>query len=158
MPALRELLADRGFADVSTYLQSGNVVLSGDLSPTRLAGECKRAIADGFGLDIDVLVRTRDELAEIVARDPLGKIAVNPKRYQVTFLSAELDEQQVRRLDSLTTGGERLVASGRELYAWHPEGVARSRLWARLGGQGLGISATSRNWTTVEALLKIADA
>jgi uncharacterized protein (DUF1697 family) len=158
MPALRELLEDRGFGDVRTYLQSGNVVLSGKGTAKRLASECKRAIAEGLGLDIDVLVRTRDELAEIVARNPLGKVAVNPKRYQVTFLSAKIDQTELERLVSLATKDERIVAHGRELYAWHPNGVARSRLWARLAGQGLGVSATSRNWTTVEALLEMADA
>jgi uncharacterized protein (DUF1697 family) len=157
MPALREVLGSQGFEDVRTYLQSGNVVLSGELAPEQMGAQCKRAIAESFGLDIDVLVRTRDELAEIVARNPLAKIAVNPKRYQVTFLSAELDHKEIQKLASLAKDGERLVARGRELYAWHPEGVARSRLWARLGGQGLGVSATSRNWTTVEALLEMAD-
>ena len=157
MPALRDQLRDSGFEDVRTYVQSGNVVLSSDLSPEPLALECKRAIAEGFGLDIEVLVRARDELADVVARNPLGKVAINPKRYQVTFLSAELDGREVERLASLAAGSERVVAMGREVYAWHPDGVARSRLWARLGGQSLGISATSRNWATVEALLEMAD-
>jgi uncharacterized protein (DUF1697 family) len=157
MPSLREQLGNSGFEDVSTYVQSGNVVVSSDLSPEQLALECKRTIAEGFGLDIEVLVRTRDALAAIVARNPLGDIAVNPKRYQVTFLAAELDLGKLESLTSLATGGERLIAIGRELYAWHPDGVARSRLWARLGGQGLGVAATSRNWSTATALLELAD-
>jgi uncharacterized protein (DUF1697 family) len=157
MPALRELLGERGFEDVRTYVQSGNIVLSSDLSPTRLATACKRVISDGFGLDIEVLVRTRDELAGVVERNPLAKVAVNPKRYQVTFLSAELDRGQVEKLEALATESERLVAVGREVYAWHPDGVARSKLWARLGGKGLGVSATSRNWSTVTTLLEMAD-
>ncbi len=158
MPALRELLGERGFEDVRTYVQSGNIVVSSELSPTRLATECKRVISEGFGLDIDALVRTRDELAGVVARNPLAEVAVNPKRYQVTFLSSELDRRQVENLESLAAESERLVAVGREVYAWHPDGVARSKLWARLGGKGLGVSATSRNWSTVTTLLEMADA
>lgn len=158
MPALRELLGERGFEGVRTYVQSGNIVLSSKLPPMRLATECKRAIADELGLDIEVLVRTRDELAEVVARNPLGEVAVNPKRYQVTFLSAELDRLQIEKLESLAAEHERLVVIGREVYAWHPDGVARSKLWARLGGQGLKVPATSRNWSTVTTLLEMADA
>ena len=158
MPALRELLGERGLEEVGTYVQSGNIVLSSELSPTRLVTECKRAINDGFGLDIDIVVRTRDELAEVVARNPLAEVAVNPKRYQVTFLSAELDRREVEKLESLASGSERFVAIGREVYAWHPDGVARSKLWAALGGKGLGVSATSRNWSTVTTLLEMADA
>jgi uncharacterized protein (DUF1697 family) len=157
MPALRELLSERGFEDVRTYVQSGNIVLESELSPTRLAADCKRAISEGFGLDIEVVVRTRDELAEVVARNPLGDVAVNPKRYQVTFLAHELDRGEVKKLESLAAEPERLVVVGREVYAWHPDGVARSKLWARLGSQGLGVPATSRNWSTVTTLLEMAD-
>ena len=89
----------------------------------------------------------------IVKRNPLGKVATDPKRHQVTFLSAGLVLEVVERLESLPVRGERVVVDGREVYAWHPAGVARSRLWTELAGKRLGVSATSRNWTTVEALL-----
>ena len=157
MPELRRLLTNAGFEDVRTYLQSGNVILSSDASPTQLARKCKRQIADGFGLDVEVVVRTRNELARIVRRNPLAKVAVNPKRYQVTFLAAKLGAKALRELAELATEQEELVASGRELYAWHPDGVARSKLWARLASRDLGVAATSRNWTTVTKLLELAD-
>jgi uncharacterized protein (DUF1697 family) len=157
MAQLRALLTSAGFADVRSYLQSGNVVLSSDTSPQELARECERQIARGFGLDIDVVVRTRAELAEVVDRNPLGEVALNPKRYQVSFLSAELEAETVRSIAALALAPERLVAIGRELYAWHPDGVARSRLWTRLAGRGLGVTATARNWTTVTNLLALAD-
>jgi uncharacterized protein (DUF1697 family) len=157
MPALREALAGAGFADVRTYVQSGNVVLDSRAKPDNLARRCERLIADSFGLDIAVVVRTRDELAEAVRRDPLGDIADNPKRYQVSFLSEALGDHEVSKLADLAVGGEQLVAIGRELYAWHPAGAARSKLWAALAGRALGVTATARNWTTVTALLAMAD-
>lgn len=157
MPALREALAAGGFDDVRTYLQSGNVVLSTDQGPSRLGRECEQLIRDAFGLDIEVVVRTRDELAEVIRRNPLADVAVNPKRYQVSFLSDELDPEIVEQLTALVTDGERFTAVGRELYAWHPAGVARSKLWTRLAGRSLGVKATARNWTTVENLLALAD-
>jgi uncharacterized protein (DUF1697 family) len=157
MAKLRERLAQHGFDDVSTYLQSGNVVLSSRDRPEKLADAVRRLISDTFGLEIAVVVRTREELAEIVRRNPLKRVADNPKRYQVTFLGQELSAGTVEELCALATGSERLVAVGRELYAWHPEGVARSKLWNRLAGSGLGTVATARNWTTVTKLLDLAD-
>jgi uncharacterized protein (DUF1697 family) len=157
MPALREALTDAGMRDVRTYVQSGNVVLQSGLSPDKLERKCEAVIADAFGLDIAVVARTRDELADVVARDPLGAVATNPKRYQVSFLSAPLAPAVVEKLAALAAPTERLVASGRELYAWHPDGVARSKLWGRLAGTGLGVKATARNWTTVTTLLAMAD-
>lgn len=158
MPALRDALARDGFKDVRTYVQSGNIVLAADESPDQLARQVKDLIASDFGLDIDVVVRTRDELAEVVARDPLKDVADNPKRYQVSFLEAEPDPVVIEHIAELASPSERLVAIGRELYAWHPAGVARSKLWAALAGPRLGVTATARNWITVTQLLAISSA
>jgi uncharacterized protein (DUF1697 family) len=157
MPKLRDTLQAAGFADVATYLQSGNVVLTSNASPARLAAETERLIAAAFDLDIDVVVRTRDELADVVRRNPLAHVAVDPKRYQVSFLAEEPDPEVLEALAEFAAEQEQFVAIGRELYAWHPDGVGRSRLWARLAGPALGVTATARNWTTVTSLLALAD-
>jgi uncharacterized protein (DUF1697 family) len=157
MPDLRDALAEAGFEDVRTYLQSGNVVLSSGAAAKRVAQTCERQIASRFGLDIAVVVRTRDELAKVVARDPLGDVASNPKRYQVSFLDGKLPAAVVRKLEAAAAPQERFVVDGREVYAWHPAGVARSKLWTLLAGRDLGVTATARNWTTVTKLLALAD-
>jgi uncharacterized protein (DUF1697 family) len=97
-------------------------------------------------------------MAAVVARNPLGEVARDPKRYQVGFLEAEPDPSAVERVAELATGGEQVVAVGREVYSWHPAGAARSKLWAKLAGNGLGVRATSRNWTTVTTLHDMAQA
>jgi uncharacterized protein (DUF1697 family) len=158
MPQLRELLSDAGYEGVHTHLQSGNVVLGSDAAPDQLARRCERLIGERFGLDIDVVVRTRDELARVVRRNPLGDVAREPKRYQVSFCSAKPDRAAVRKLAAQAVEPERFVAIGRELYAWHPAGVARSKLSAQLAGKSLGVRATARNWSTVTKLLELADA
>jgi len=156
MPALRDLIASAGFDDVRTYVQSGNVVLSSEAPPDQVADELERRIAEEFGFEVDVIVRTGEELARVVKRNPLGDVAVNPKRYQVSFLNSELDAQRAEELADLATESERLVAIGRELYAWHPDGVARSKLSAKLARPSSGVKATARNWATVTALNEIA--
>lgn len=157
MPALREALGEAGLPGARTYVQSGNVVLDSSLGPAALADRVEAMIAERFALGIPVVVRTREELAAVVARDPLGEIVTEPKRYQVSFLSAEPAPEVLERLQARAAPTERLVAIGRELYAWHPEGVARSKLWAAVAGQRLGVTATARNWTTVTTLLTMAE-
>jgi uncharacterized protein (DUF1697 family) len=156
MPKLRELLEKGGFDDVRTYVQSGNVVLSSSAKEAEIARRCKRLIEDEFGLDIDVVVRTRAALAKVVERNPLGDVAANPKRYQVSFLAAKPSRDIIGKLEVVATKRERVVVIGREIYAWHPDGAARSKLWAMLAGRQLGVTATSRNWTTVTKLLELA--
>ena len=158
MPELRALLSDAGFSDVRTYVASGNVVLSSEQAGRALAARCEELIAGRFGFEVDVIVRTREELAEVVALDPLGDVALDPKRYQVTFLESELEPAVAERLAGLAVEPERLVAVGRELYTWHPDGVGRSKLWAKMASRsGLGVRGTARNWNTVTTLLAMAD-
>lgn len=157
MPKLRSALEGAGFEDVATYVQSGNVVLTSGDSAAKVARAVERLIKKEFGLEIPVVVRTRAQVAAVVKRNPLGRVAKNPKRYQVSFLDKKPSAALVRKLEEVAASGERVVASGREIYAWHPEGVARSKLWAALAGKGLGVTATARNWTTVTKLLELAD-
>ena len=150
-------LPEDGFGEVRTYVQSGNVVLDSKLKPAGTARRVQALIAKRFGLEIPVVVRTKAELARVVKKNPLGKVAKDPKRYQVSFLNGRLPAATVRRLEDAVAGEEQLVVDGREVYAWHPAGVARSKLWSALAGSGLGVTATSRNWTTVTSLLALAD-
>jgi uncharacterized protein (DUF1697 family) len=155
MPELRSALETAGFDDVRTYVQSGNIVLS---SRARPAETVRGVIAKEFGLDIAVVTRTRAELAKVVAHNPLATVVKDPKRYQVSFCAAKPSRGVVRLVEDTAAPGERVVVHGREIYAWHPDTIARSKLWALLAGQKLGVTATARNWTTVQKLLELADA
>jgi uncharacterized protein (DUF1697 family) len=157
MPSLRSALEDAGFEDVATYVQSGNVVLSSSDPAAKVGRAVERLIEKEFGLEIPVVVRTRAQVAAVVKRNPLGKVAKNPKRYQVSFLEKKPTAALMRKLEAVAAPTERVVSAGREIYAWHPEGVARSKLWAALAGKDLGVTATARNWTTVTTLLELAD-
>lgn len=158
MPALRDALTEAGFNDVRTYVQSGNVVLSSAQKTDAVADSVKRVLADEFGLEVAVVTRTRAQLARVVERNPLARVARDPKRYQVSFLDAKPSREVVRRIEETAAGGERVVVDGREVYAWHPDTIGRSKLWALLAGQSLGVTATARNWTTVTKLLELATA
>lgn len=158
MAELRALLADAGYGSVRTYVQSGNIVLRAAATPADLERDVGRLIGERFGFEVPVIARTAQELAAVVAGNPLADVATDPKRYQVSFCAAPVDPEIVARLQAAAAGGERLVADGRELYAWHPDGVARSKMWTALAGTGLGTVATARNWTTVTTLAEMAAA
>jgi len=96
------------------------------------------------------------EVAPVVEPGCLAEVADDPKRYQVSFLAGKPAPQALEKLAALAAAGERMEAIGREIYAWHPNGIARSKMWAALAGKGLGAKATARNWTTVTTLLEMA--
>lgn len=157
MADLRARLADAGLDDPRTYLQSGNVVVRSDEQPDALAQRAEQLISEHFQLSVGVVVRTGDELAEVIARDPFAAEQVVEKLYQVTFLADQPPAGLVDEVAALAAGEERFVADGRAWYTHYPAGIARSKLATRIAARNLGVLATARNWTTVRSLLKLAD-
>ena len=115
MPDLREALEEAGFENVTTYVQSGNVVLSTTRSAMRVRSDVERLLADRFDLDVKVVVRTRAQLAAVVKRNPFGKVAKDPKLYQVTFLEKTPTAEVLRKLEAAAARKERVVHVGREV-------------------------------------------
>lgn len=161
MPDLRAALTQEGFADVATYMQSGNVLVSYAASPAGLAAEMKRLLADRFQLSVPLLVRTREQLESAVRENPLTELASrDPKHFLVTFLTQEPDAAAVAELKALAADAEdEFAASGLAVYSWHPGGIHISKLATKLTEKRLGVEvATARNWTTVTTLLEMASA
>ncbi|MDQ6744773.1 MAG: DUF1697 domain-containing protein [Actinomycetota bacterium] len=156
MAQLRENLGQAGYEGVATYLQSGNVVLRSELDGDALARRLEGHIREWFGFDVPVVLRSAAELAEILVANPLRDVADEPKRYQVSFLSGELDDSVVAELSALAVEPERVAILGREVYAWHPDGVIGSRLASALATRKLGVTVTARNWTTVTKLAELS--
>jgi uncharacterized protein (DUF1697 family) len=157
MATLREIADDLGYVDTATYVQSGNLVLGADGVN---AAQIETAVSDGIqrtlGLDIDVIVRSRQELKAVLATNPFHGIADDPARLMVSFLtgkpraeSAELDRDEFA--PELFELGDRCV------YLWYPNGAGRSKMAAAPWERRLGVRGTARNWRTIQALLELLD-
>jgi len=156
MPRLQKVLTARGHEGVRTHLRSGNVLLRSPLREADLAADIAAAIAAEFGLDVPVVVRTAEELAAVVAADPLGELRTDPSRYSVTFLPVAPDDALVAALPPADGGEYRVL--GRELYLWLPDGMSKSPMGAWTWGRLLGVAGTNRNWNTVTRLAELAGA
>lgn len=157
MSRLRELLAGLGYADVRTHLNSGNAVFRNTASPPeQAAGDIQAAIATHLGLTVPVLVRTADELAAVVAANPLADVALDPSRYLVAFLSAAPDPRQLAGIDPAEYAPEAFHVGNREIYLWFPDGVIAAKLGHTFWEKRLSLIATARNWNTVTKLLALA--
>ncbi len=158
MARLRELLEGLGYTDVATLLQSGNAVFtSKEKKPALLARRIEAALAEEFGFEVPVLVRTRDELAAAIQANPLPGAEEAPSQFLVTFLSDVPDPQRLQALDPAADLPDEFRVVGREIYARFPNGIRDSKLAVVLGGTRLGVTPTARNWSTVTKLLELAD-
>ncbi len=136
MADLRALFGQEGYGDVRTYVQSGNIVLDSTATAAELEREAAALISQRFGFDVPVVVRTGRQLAAVVKRNPLGDVADDPKRYQVSFLAAKLGRR--RGQDAAGGGGRRVGARGlprpRDLRL-APRGRGALQAVERPGGQ-----------------------
>jgi uncharacterized protein (DUF1697 family) len=158
MATLRELAEQLGYTDVATYVQSGNLVISAE---TKKAGDVEKAVADlirtELGVDVAVMARTRKELAAVLAANPFGDIADDPKRLLVNFLAAQPAADKLKSLDRNEFLPERYEFGDRCMYQWFPNGVGRSKLATAPWDRRLGVRGTGRNWRTVTTLLEMLD-
>jgi uncharacterized protein (DUF1697 family) len=152
MSDLKVMLADLGYEDIKTILNSGNAVVDTSDSPAEAESAVSQAIASRLGLKIDVMARTHKELAAVVKADPLGSLATNPSHYAVAFLRSEPPKNALEAVDPETYAPECWKLIGRELFIWYANGQAKTKLVGGFWEKQLKMAATARNWNTVVKL------
>ena len=142
--------------DVSTYVQSGNVVFESPDTAGALVGAIERGITSAFGLQVAVLVRSTRELAKVVATNPFVAQGADPAHLHVTFLVEKPEPARVRDLPARALAPEQLAVRGREVYLHLPNGYGRTKLNNAFVEKQLGVTGTTRNWRTVTTLADLA--
>ena len=158
MADLRVLLSGLGFADVATYLQSGNVVCTGSGRAGDVAERVATAIADEMSLTVPVVARTSAEWATVIAGNPFAGVDDDPKRLHVTFLAGEPDPNRVNELmaESGSFEPDKVAVVGPDVYLHVPRGYSDTGLQNAFLERKLGQVASTRNWRTVTALAELA--
>ena len=165
MDALRALYESLKFTGCQTFIQSGNVIFkTKERNLAKLTSQIQTAIERSFGFRPGVILRTSDELRDIIARNPFAKRrSIEPGKLIVAFLASAPAAQARDNLLKLKTEPDELrfaaclPGAGRELYIYFPNGMGRSKLWP-LVERTLKVSCTARNWNSVTKMLAIADA
>lgn len=160
MSALRDAVAGLGFADVRTLLQTGNLVFEGDrASRAALEKRLEAAFVERLGLKTDVMARTVDEWAEIIAGNPFPDEAKrDPGHLVVLALKAAPTRAALDSLRASIRGREVVQLAGDHAYITYPDGIGRSKLTHTLIESRLETRGTGRNWNTVLKLAALAGA
>ncbi|MEH6434608.1 DUF1697 domain-containing protein [Massilia sp. DD77] len=155
MADLCHMFSELGYTSVKSVLNSGNVVFdAGGVSATDAAGAIEEALVLRLGVGAKVFVLDSQELAGIVADNPLGPLATDPARLYAFLLSGEAQRAMAEELCAREWGAESLALGRRAAYVWCPEGMLDSAAATALG-KGLGDGTTSRNWNTIMRLHKL---
>jgi uncharacterized protein (DUF1697 family) len=150
MAGLRAHLEGLGCADVQTYIQSGNAVLT----PPKVRGSLdvwlSERIGEFAGFAVPTVSRTVDELDAVVVNNPYP--VASGTQLHVVFFGAEPDRAVVESIHAAAFAPEECRVVGRELYLHLPNGMGRAKLPVALEQAGRRLKApagTARNWNTV---------
>lgn len=151
MAELRALLESLDHTNVSTFIQSGNILFTTAKPITEKSLES--AITKQFGINPSVMLRTPQELRKIVKSNPFG--GVDPAKLHVGFMAKKPAAAAVAKLDGERFLPDEFAIRGREIYFHLPNGMGRTKLPPYLDRQ-LEIPTTVRNWNTVNKLVELA--
>ncbi len=157
MAQLRELLQSLGHGNVTTYIQSGNAIMSSDRTDVgALVGEIESAIERDFGFEVSVLLRTPEELAAVLANNPFLGVAASETELYAAFLSRQPEPDRVSAIDATQFEPDQFALGDRVVYLRYSNGAGRAKLTHDILERRLAVRATARNWNTVNKLLALS--
>lgn len=156
MAALRGCLAGIGLVSVKTYIQSGNIVFrSPETNTATLVSEIGEAVRGEFNVSTLVQILTKNEMESALANNPFSSRDVDEKCVHLFFLAGTPGTQSILAAQSLLAASEQCQVVGRVFYLCAPNGIARSKLAARVE-KTLEVSATARNLRSSLKILELA--
>jgi len=155
MAGLRAAILDRGYTQVCTVLNSGNLVLRApEMDCADIAADVEEVLVDRFGLSARVLVLTSAEWVAILRDNPFADAAANPSRLAVAFLFDPRDRVRLEPLLARNWAPDTLALGERVAYLWCPEGTVGRPLVQAID-LVVGDAVTTRTLATVVRILAL---
>ncbi len=159
MTELKICFEQQGFRDVTTYIQSGNVLFkSGESAPAKLTRRIESVVAETFNCRASVVLRSQKQMRDIVERAPQGFGAHPAKyRYDVIFLKEPLTASTAMKSVLTRQGVDQAHAGIGVLYFSRLISKASQSQLSRLVSLPIYKSMTIRNWNTTTKLAQMMD-
>lgn len=154
MEELTKLYKSLSFTKIKTYIQSGNIIFESPVSDTSdLVNKIETNIKQTYGFSVTVIIRTASEFQQVVNNNPFCGIRQEDiTKLHVTFLSETPPTFSLNTIDKLKSRSDEWFISGKEIYLFCPNGYGRTKFTNNFFEKNLNLSATTRNWKTVNKL------
>lgn len=159
MNLLQSVYESLGFSNVVTYIQSGNVVFNTSKKAVKTIQEnIHKAIQETFGFDVPVIVMSKDTFKNIIENNPLLQDKTKATKFiHFTLLAASPTLDNLQTIIDKKQSDEEIVISDNVVYLYCPNGYGTSKLSNSFLETKLKVNATTRNYNTTLALLKLAE-
>ncbi|GAB88659.1 DUF1697 domain-containing protein [Gordonia rhizosphera] len=154
MADLREMAAELGATDISTYIASGNLLCTTPGATDTFDRGLEEAITARFGFEREVISRSPEELAAALDAHPFP--VLEPRFSYVYCLTGRPDPDKVAAFEERGFGDDVFTVIGSDLHIRYAEGAGTSKLTAPVIAKGLGVQGTGRNLKTIRKLIELA--
>ncbi|MFC2111099.1 DUF1697 domain-containing protein [Bacteroidota bacterium] len=159
MKELKELYEDLGFSNITTYIQSGNVIFNccSECTSVSIENKIQTAILQKFKHDVPVIIRTADELEKSFLNNPF----IKTKNFEIehlylTFLKDVPSDENLRLINKIEFENDKFEIIGKDIFAYCSGKFSDSKLSIKFFESKLRTMATTRNWKTVSKLHEIS--
>lgn len=157
MVDLRQLFDELGFIDVTTYIQSGNVLFNTDQTKTNkeIATEIEQAIAAAYDFEVSVIIRTANEINKLITENPFAipdEIEVN--KHHLTLLKEAPGAEALEKIQSYDFAPDQYIIKNKDVFVYHQGRYSDTKLGNAFFEKKLKVVATTRSMKTI---LKLAD-
>ncbi len=157
MDALRALFEQLGFANVATFIASGNVLFDGDGAAEELEARIETHLQAALGYEVATFLRTPAEVAAIANYQPFNATDLEQAfGLMVAFLKAQPDEAATERLVAYRRTSDDFAVHGREVYWLRHTQQSETNFASATLERLLRAPATVRSMTTVRKLGEIS--
>ena len=157
MADLREACREAGFADIQSYIQSGNLVLSAGGNANAIETAVEAVVVRRFGFSAEAIARTAAQWSAYAAGSPFPEVeAERPRNLHLCLSKRPPKADAAERLMERATLGERVVLAGDALWVDFLGGAGESKLMPAVFDKLAGSTVTARNWNSVLKLQEMA--
>lgn len=158
MAEFRDYLSSLGFVNLSTYIQSGNIVFQTQSKDNHfLEEQIHKRIKENYSFEVPVIVRTQEEWKKVIDNFPFNLDNLDVKRIGIVFLKEKPLHIPVEEINKFKAENDEVVYSEKEIYLHIPDGIGKSKLTNNVLERKLKVSATTRNWKTTTTLLQMCN-
>lgn len=159
MDKLKDLFVHLNFKNVKTYIQSGNSIFQSENTDCQdLEKQIQQTILSNFGFEVPTMVKSKTDWQTLAKNNPfVDERAIDITKLHVTFLSEIPEQGLIEKIEQGNYGADQWIIIDKTIYLFCPDGYGNTKLSNNFFENKLKVTATTRNWKTVNELLQMTE-
>ncbi|MCB0456261.1 MAG: DUF1697 domain-containing protein [Flavobacteriaceae bacterium] len=149
-----EILSNLNFQNPQVYLQTGNWLFQAEESKEVLEKKLLKAIEERQGWQVPILLKTTDEIVEILNDCPFSEEEKRQSYFMLLFETPS--EEKIKAIEAISFEGEKFAITQDCIYLFSSVGYGNSKLNSNFFESKLKVHATTRNFNTMFKLIDLA--